>query len=516
MMRVLLVALVLVLASCARPPTVDVGSDRFTGKHDQESFAFLGVPYAEPPLGELRWRAPQPWSSTQGEHNATRFAPACMQTMRILDWYRYLAETFGGSRDYYPDLEISEDCLYLNVWTPTLDRGASLPVMVWIHGGSNISGWSFEPSYYGHALAQKDVVVVSVAYRLGVFGFMSHPDLDPADGLANFGLLDIVAALEWIRKYIEVFGGDPGRVTLFGESSGGHNIVLLMATDAAGHLFHRAIAQSAAGFGIRMSTLDEVQQQGIQLADALNMERDDTLSALRALPADELLDTYVKEVSDEFQYPTIDGQLLSDYPWNSFMGGRNGDVALIIGTNRDEWLDYVDEDVTADDVTRTANKLEFIDADIALEAVSGESDPRRAMDRLITADSYVCASQALARTLNEAGTDAWVYYFSRVREDEGGRHLGAYHGAEYPYVFDTHDSYMRTTATDGRLTSAIQSYWTSFATSGDPNNETAPEWTRFEAPEFAVQELGDTVRKIAAPEPEMCGTFRPDAQRASP
>ena len=515
MKRVLFAALALVLASCARPPAVDAGGERLFGKHEQESFAFLGVPFAEPPLGELRWRAPQPLSSKLPERDATRFAPACMQTMRILDWYRYLAETFGGSPDYYPDLEISEDCLYLNIWTPTLHTDASLPVMVWIHGGSNISGWSFEPNYHGHALAQQDVVVVSIGYRLGVFGFMSHPDLDAESGLANFALHDIVAALEWIQGNIESFGGDPGRVTLFGESSGGHNVISLMATDAGGHLFTRAIVQSAAGYGIRMSTLEEMQQQGVQLAEAAGIAGDDTLSGLRALPADQLLDAYVDKVSDGFQYPTIDGQLFADYPWKSFMAGRARSVPLVIGTNRDEWLDYIDADVTNEDLVRSANELDNISADIALEAITGESDPRRAMDRLITADNYVCASQALARALNEAGTGAWVYYFSRVREDEGGRRLGAYHGAEYPYVFDTHDSYMQTTDTDRGLTETMQSYWTSFAASGDPNNEAAPEWPRFEAPEFPVLEFGDVVRAIPAPEPELCGAFNANVGPAS-
>mgnify|MGYP001814779990 FL=1 len=510
MMRAVLVALGLVLASCARPPTVEVGGERLVGKHDGSSITFLGVPYAEPPVGELRWRAPRSLASKLPERDATQFAPACMQTMRILDWYRYLAETFGGSRDYYPDLEISEDCLYLNVWTPTLDRDASLPVMVWVHGGSNISGWPFEPNYHGHALAQRGVIVVSIAYRLGIFGFMSHPDLDPDSGLANFGLLDIVSALGWIQENIEAFGGDPDRVTLFGESSGGHNIISLMATDAAGSLFNRAIVQSAAGYGIRMSTLEEMQQQGIRLAEAVGIEGEDTLSGLRVRPADQLLDAYVGQVSDGLQYPTIDNELFADYPWKSFMAGPTRDVALIIGTNKDEWLDYIDRDATRDDVVRTANELDYIAADSALEAIAGESDPRRAMDRLITADNFVCASQALARAFAEAGTGAWVYYFSRVREGAGGRRLGAFHGAEYPYVFDTHDSYMQATDADLELTKTMQDYWTSFAASGDPNTDAASEWPHFEAPAFAVQELGDVIRTIPAPEAELCRAFSAD------
>jgi para-nitrobenzyl esterase len=171
-MRQLLVVLALLFAAACTPgPTIEIAGETLVGKHDANVIAFLGVPYAEPPVGELRWRAPQPLTSNVPRRDTTQFAPACMQTMRILDWYRYLAETFGGSRDYYPDLEISEDCLYLNVWTPTLDRTASLPVMVWLYGGSNISGWSYEHNYRGQALADTGVIVVSVGSCPSVTGW---------------------------------------------------------------------------------------------------------------------------------------------------------------------------------------------------------------------------------------------------------------------------------------------------------------------------------------------------------
>ena len=168
----------LLLVSCEPgAPAVSAGGETLIGlrMEDNKVMAFLGVPFAEPPVGDLRWRAPQPLTATQMRRETQEFAPACMQSMRILDWYRYLAELFGGSRDYYGDLDVSEDCLYLNIWTTMLDNAAKQPVMVWIHGGSNKSGWSYEPNYHGHKLAQQGVVVVSVAYRHGVFGFLT-PD----------------------------------------------------------------------------------------------------------------------------------------------------------------------------------------------------------------------------------------------------------------------------------------------------------------------------------------------------
>ena len=403
MMRCLLPLLVLfALAACSAEPSIDVAGETLTGKHDANVVAFLGVPYAEPPLGDLRWRAPQPLLTKMPRREATQFAPACMQTMRILDWYRYMAETFGGSQDYYQDLEVSEDCLYLNVWTPTLDKSANLPVMVWLHGGSNISGWSYERNYRGQALADQGVVVVSVGFRVGLFGFMSHPDLDPSEPISNFGLWDIIGALHWIQANIDRFGGDPGRVTLLGESSGAHSVVMLMAADEARGLFNRAIGQSTGGYGLEMSTLAEVQKRGADLAAAMGFDGDDALEKLRAASAQELLTRYVEDVSTEYQNPTLDGALFTKSPWESFTAGEFRNIPLIIGTNADEWWDFIDPDSTADDVIRTANELSYSDPHVALQAVTNEALPREAIDRLRNAEGYVCPSQALARSMTAA------------------------------------------------------------------------------------------------------------------
>lgn len=508
MRGLLLVFVFLLSTACSRAPSVAIDDELLVGKQDGDVMAFLGVLYAEPPLGELRWREPQTPATKMKRRDATQFAPACMQTMRILDWYRNMAETFGGSRDYYPDLEISEDCLYLNVWTPTLDNNANLPVMVWLHGGSNISGWSYERNYHGQSLADKGVVVVSVGFRVGLFGFMSHPDLDPSAPVANFGLWDIVAALRWIQTNIDRFGGDPGRVTLLGESSGAHSVVMLMAADPARGLFHRAIGQSTGGYGLEMSTLAEVQKQGTDLATAMGFTGDGALKKLRASSPHELLARYVEDVSSEYQNPSLDGVLFGKNPWERFTAGEFRDIPLIIGTNADEWWDYIDPDSTEDDVVRAANELSHIDSHVALQAIADETLPREAIDRLKNAEGYVCPSQALAAAMSAAGHAAWMYYFTRIREDAGGEKVRAYHGAEYPYVFNTHDPFMRTTDTDVALTKAMQQYWISFATTGDPNSDALPEWPRFAAPDFPVLELGDKVRTVAAPEPDLCAAFR--------
>ena len=258
MRKFIAVLALLTLTGCDSAPIVNVDGEVLSGMYVEggKVAAFLGVPFAEPPVGDLRWRAPQALATKVERREVTEFAPACMQTMRILDWYRWMAEQFGDSADYYDDLEVSEDCLYLNIWTPTLAADTNLPVMVWIHGGSNKSGWSYERNYYGHKLAQEGVVVVSVAYRQGPFGFLSLSDLPDDEPRANFGYWDLIASLQWLQDNIIEFGGDPDRVTLFGESAGAENVLVLMFADAADGLFHRGIMQSSAGFGlVRMSTL---------------------------------------------------------------------------------------------------------------------------------------------------------------------------------------------------------------------------------------------------------------------
>jgi para-nitrobenzyl esterase len=509
MQRFLLVTLVLALSACDRAPTVTANGETLAGKYVEKGrvAAFLGVPFAAPPVGELRWRAPQPLANKVSRRDVTEFAPACMQSMRILDWYRGVVEAFGGSADYYPDLETSEDCLYLNVWTPMLDAGTALPVMVWVHGGSNRSGWSYEPNYHGHKLAQQGVVVISIAYRQGLFGFISHEDLDPAEPVANFGLWDIVAALQWIRQNVAQFGGDPHRVTMFGESSGAQDILALMFAEPSKNLFHRAILESTGGVGIdRMPTRADEQARMRAFAQSVS-PLDFSLPALRALPASDLLARYEQDYGGYYHQPALDGQLLAKPIWDAVRDAAFPDIPVIIGTNSDAWYDWLPEDLSWSDVASRAESSWGTAAEKALELVRHEEEPRQAANRLLTAHDFLCRSQAFAKRMTAAGKDAWMYHFTRVREDQGGAKMGAFHGAEYAYPFGTHDAYMTTNATDLALTKAMQSYWVSFAATGNPNSDETTDWPRFAAPDLPVQELGDSVMTVAAPEPELCALF---------
>jgi para-nitrobenzyl esterase len=510
MRKTLLLAL-LVLSACDNSPQLVVNGELLTGKRVDNGAVFRGVPFAEPPVGDLRWRAPQPLQTRLKERDATRFAAACMQTMRILDWYRYMAETFGSSPDYYEDLEVSEDCLYLNLWTPTLNTDAQLPVMVWIHGGSNKSGWAYENNYRGHVLAPQGVVVVTVAYRQGAFGFLSHPDLEGADAVANFGLWDLIAALQWVQDNIQQFGGDPDRVTLFGESAGGENILALMMAEPARNLFHRGILQSAAGFGMSMPSLHDERLRGSELGELIGAA---SLEEMRAVEADKLLNVYAENFDAHYHSPAIDGQLITKSTWDAVQGQEFGEHEVLVGTNEGEWFDAIDNDASVDDVILTARENPRIGGEAALEWVAGEEDPRRAMDRLITAEGYVCPSQNVAANRTASGGGAWMYYFTRLREDDHAPEVGVFHGAEYSYVFGVHDDYMTTTDYDLELSALMQQYWINFAATGDPNGEGLPAWPLFERPDPLVMELGDEVRTIPAIEPQMCASFEAWNQRA--
>lgn len=501
------------LAGCPPDPTASADGETLRGSFDAETgvVAFLGVPFAEPPVGRLRWAAPQPLADKRRYRDANAFAPACMQKPRILEWYRDYAEIFGAPRDSYAPLVVDEDCLYLNVWTPSLAPAAPMPVVVYVHGGSNNSGWSYEIPYHGQHLAERGVVVVTIAYRLGVFGFLSHPDLD-GEAVANFGLWDQVAALRWVERNIAAFGGDRDRVLVFGESAGAEDMLALLFAAPAQHLIDRAALHSTAGFGLAPPSLDDERRRGSQLAAALGVA--DTIDALRAVPAHRLLDVYDQRFGAHYHSPAIDGRLIVESTWDSILEAPPIGVPIIIGTNADEWLEYVEQDSGPDDVRRHAQQMKYVDRDVAMRAVSGETDARRALDRLLTADDMLCPSQFTASRWNAAGGDAWAYYFTRVRDGDAGQRVGAFHGAEYTYVFGTNYVGMPVTETDRSLTRTMMDYWIQFAATGDPNSGRTPDWPAFAAPDYRVQELGDTVRPVSRPEPDMCASF--DRRQASP
>lgn len=504
-------AVAMLLSACAaagRDPTVALGAETLIGLHPDAPSgvsSFLGIPYAAAPTGLRRWSPPAPLAPRAGPRRVQQFAPACYQDSGNAEWYQRVAAAFGADPDVITDPPISEDCLYLNVWTPDLHPRARLPVMVWIHGGGNVNGASFDPNYDGARLAGRGgVVVVSIAYRLGVFGFLSHPELLHAPAPANFGLLDQIAALRWVREHIGSFGGDPGNVTLFGESAGAADIGYLLSSPLAEGLFQRAISESGGYLLQETATLADAAAAGRALAQALRGAPD--LAALRRRPALEILAAAKSTLGQHDFGPVPDGVTVTAAPASAL--ARHGvTVDLLIGSNENEDYMYVDGD--PDGLASELAALPEAARPALAALVAGEPDVRRARDRLWTLVSMRCPSYLLAASAASRGHQSWVYRFSRVRAGPGGTALLAYHGAEIPYVFDTHDPWLPTGPEDRRLTEAMLGYWARFARSGNPNAPGLPAWPAFAGASPESLELGDAIRAEVAPDAALCRASAP-------
>jgi para-nitrobenzyl esterase len=463
LLRPLIILWIAVLVSCdsaTEQPSVEASGTRYLGIEQGSGVqAFLGIPFAEPPVNELRWERPVPIQGSLGDVNATQFMPACMQTGSGLAWYHGMMSRAGVDPSLMEGPEYSEDCLYLNVWT-TNDQSEPKPVLVFIHGGSNTGGWSYEPNYHGYALAKRGVVVVTVAYRLGVFGWLSHPDM----AIRNPGLHDLMVALEWVNENIAGFGGDPNRVVVSGESAGADNALhLALAPAMAGKL--AGVIHQSAGWSVT-STLKP--EDGFALGEALvahHLGADGTFDDLKRLSAAELLDSQIDLFSGHYFSPIPDPETLPVSLEETVASDSLPGLNLIIGSNRNESLMYIPEGGVLTNYLEGYFPPETWDD---INVMLGANLPELAqIDRLRSAVQYTCPSLALAHAAQEAGGAAYVYRFDRVRE--GFDAIGAYHGAELPYVFDTHDAWLPTSAIDHQITNALVHYWVAFLTSGSPN-----------------------------------------------
>lgn len=430
---------------------------------------FLGVPYARAD----RWQAPEllPRSSPSRRVSATDYGPACSQTPHIINWYQNVIRDFGGNPESFPVPKFSEDCLNLNIWAPA-NPDHKLPVLVYIHGGSNKGGWSYEPNYVGHALAEKGIIVVTINYRLGVLGFFAHPEIsDP-----NFALLDQIAALTWIQRYLGPLGADTNNVTIMGESAGANNINFLVTSPLAQGLFSKAIHQSA-GWAINgRVSLDASQTLAASLTQAVTGHKNN-LETLRKMAVAELLEAAQPIYREHYFDPIPGTPSLPKTALATFESGDFNNVDLLIGSNADEWLMYLSEDqrlrVTIDELVPATNR----NAVANLLALASEQE---ALDRLITAHNYVCPSFKIANYVRQTRRNAWMYYFTRVRDGDLAGAMGAYHGAELPYVFGTHDEWLPTSGVDLQLSERMMSYWANFIRSGNPNDTDLPNWPAFD------------------------------------
>lgn len=508
----------------AAPPRVLVDSETWEGVWEDAGHAvFRGIPYAAPPVGERRWQPPARRTPEPGVHLARANAPACIQAQRLVAWDRSIYRAFGLDERLVPDLvNISEDCLYLNVWTPAPEAGKKLPVMVWIYGGSNRSGWAHQTWYQGAALAERGVVSVFINYRVGVFGWFSHPALsrESANGVSgNYATLDQVAALEWVQRNIAQFGGDPERVTIAGESAGGVNVATLLASPLAEGLFRRAIVQSG-GFPGK-ATLAGNEALGVRIMQHLGVDssEDDekTLADMRALGVEDVF-TASNTVRGPLSYgPVIDGHVLPATTMDIYARQVERPVEVMIGATAHEMSLFMprfyaqkpggnpDEGDYAQALALYAASADG--AQSLRESLDTEADMFRRVERLHTLGWFLCPSIAAARQLAGSGHKVHYYYFTRVREGQE-TWIGAHHAAEIMYVFDTGNHVFPSNSIDIGLTRAMGDYWANFMMTGDPNGGGNPRWPVFGVDTGAYMVLGDELSSGENLESAMCANMK--------
>jgi para-nitrobenzyl esterase len=497
-------------------PVVQIGAGTLRGSNAGSAIAFRGIPYARPPIGELRWQPPQPPLPWQGVREALQPGSACTQrTSGLTPFIAPMAEAYGSHFEQ-PPIESSEDCLYLNVWAPEWPVKRLLPVMVWLHGGSNTVGSGAQSTYDGASLTRHGVLLVTLNYRLGVMGFFSHPGLTAESShhsSGNYGLLDQLAALNWVKQNIAQFGGDPDNVTLFGESAGAIDATRLMTSPLAAGLFKRVISESGPAFEPEQ-TLSQAEAFGSAVSA---LARDDAqltpLKKLRALPATEV-EALVARAKEHFPTDiggaTADGWVLPMAPRQAFLTGSIQKVDLLIGLNGRELSAFRLSAAAAarssegpGGVAESGGLKKFLEA--AHPCFGIWTNPAIAIyfGRMLlnknagldgTANDLIgaCPVGAIASLTHASGQRVFVYRFDRSIPGKGEAELGAFHSLEVPYVFgslrDREWQWLPSTEDDASLSDLLQSYWTNFAKTSNPNASGLPNWPAWsdEEKEFLV------------------------------
>ena len=457
---------------------------------------YKGIPYAAPPVGARRWRPPQALAPWTGVQEATKAAPACMQTKRPEGSF------YGQVVD-----EMSEDCLYLNVWTAA-DENARAPVMVWIHGGGLTSGHGMEVTYDGAALARRGVVLVTINYRLGPLGYLSHPLLaaeSERKASGNYGILDQIAALQWVQRNIPRFGGNPERVTIFGESAGSWSVHHLVASPLAKGLFHGAVGQSGGGFGAFGAAYPKAQTEadGVQFVKALLGDTEPTLAAMRAKSGEEVL--AVPRAPGSRLSPTIDGWVFPDSIRQIFADGRQNPVPVMVGSTADEGASLgaggagaVSPNAFRAGARKTFGRL--ANTFLSTYPATNADEAMKSQVAAFTDQHFGWEMRTWARMTAARGIPAYAYFFSRVAPGPDAARLGAFHAGEIIYVFDNLGKSPFPYAnrayddTDRQLSKQMASYWVNFAKTGNPNGDGLPPWPAYKRDQDEVLEFGDAIR----------------------
>ncbi len=469
---ILLASIGMLLGACSQQPgRVKVEGGTIQGIVTDDLTIYKGIPFAAPPVGDLRWKAPQPVEKWKGVKQTIEFAPAPMQ---------------GGN----PASGKSEDCLYLNVWTPAKLANEKLPVMVWIYGGGFSFGSTSDPVHNGEHLARHGVVFVSIAYRVGQIGFLAHPELSaesPNGVSGNYGLLDQIAGLEWVQRNIAAFGGDPEKVTIFGESAGGISVSMLCASPLAKGLFRGAISQSGGSFGPtrpttypgeNMKTLQQAEQEGVEYVSGFGLS---SIEELRKIEADKLVP---QGWTLPGSWPIVDGYVIPDDQYKLYEDGKYNDVPVLIGYNSDEGLSFP-AGRTPQEYINNVNRRFGPHAESLLMAypVCSTSVPRSARNLMRDA-AFGWPTWAWARLQAQTGkSNVYLYYFDQHPlwpEDSPQADHGTPHGVDVAYVFMHIDPTKPFTShSDVEISKIMGAYWTNFVKYGNPNGENLTEWIPF-------------------------------------
>lgn len=489
----LLIGIMFATSAEAEIASVKVKGGELAGEVEGDLAVYKGIPFAAPPVGDLRWKAPQKLKPWKGVRAASEFAPGCMQDISF-------SKIFADRED------VSEDCLYLNVWTPAKSAKDKLPVMVWIYGGGFAIGRTSTPIYDGANLAKKGVVFVSVAYRVGPLGFLAHPELTAEAGGAsgNYGLMDQIAGLKWVKANIAKFGGDPRNVTIFGESAGAISVSMLAASPSAGGLFHKAISESGGNFspprgsgndgGFTTRSLQNAEEQGIAFLAGLGVH---DIKAARALPAEPI--TNAGGPMGTF-WPNYDGRVLPRDQYRLYEDGLFNDTPILIGTNSDEGSLFQPPKVTPTEYEAAirAGYGEKAQSILSLYPYATDAEARQASANVFRETAFAWPTWVWARLQAQNGNGPIYGYYFDYRTPRSPN--GANHADEMRFVFGNHaPPWGPATERDQELTAQFMGYWTNFAKTGDPNGPGLAEWPRFTTRNQQVMGLGDKTGAMDVP-----------------
>ncbi len=469
------------LAFSAQPEPVKTQYGLVQGVAEKDITVYRGIPFAAPPVGDLRWKSPQAPEPWQGVRPATEFAPDPYQG--------------DGSGN------VSEDCLYLNVWTPTQSPDEKIPVLVWIYGGGFSFGSTSTPVHNGEHLARKGVVLVSINYRVGPLGFLAHPELSaesPIHVSGNYGLQDQIAGLKWVQENIAAFGGDPEQVTIFGESAGGISVSMLCASPEAKGLFRGAISQSGGSFGPHRKTtypgenmhlLADAESAGVAFAQRAGAS---SLEELRQLPPEKLPPGFGSGAG----WPIVDGYVIPDDQYKMYEARNYNDVDILVGYNSDEGLSFSREKTVPEWKANVEKRYgPFAEELIAAYPPNGDRVSKTARDLMRDA-AFGWQTWSWATLQAKTGNSkVFLYYFDQHGDhpaDSPAADHGMPHGVDVPYVFQTlNPDDKNLDEGDWAISETVSTYWTNFAKRGDPNGPDVPNWPEYTLPHRAVMHFSD-------------------------